>query len=222
MPSANKGKGKGRDSRQSRSRNTTPSSSFSAGPTSVPPASNYLENDPSRLLVPTNLQYVEMLDRMGAAPIPDIKSLESLMDHLKSLSQLAESRGDACNAGMRELSQKRKEIAEDQEQFGHDVSERLKMKREADHEDEPSRASKGGKVKKRKERDVKEERPLNHGAHEVARQDGAETKIEGGKWAVSIQLTLRSTNPLQPLHHQHLKDRRTRHQRELRHSRRPQ
>lgn len=186
MPSASKGKGKGRDSRQPRSRNTTPSSSFSAGPTSVPPPSNYIENDPSRLLGPTTVQYADMLDRVGAGPIPDIKSLESLMEHLKSLSQLAEARGDACNAGMRELSQKRKEIAEDQEQFGRDVGERLKMKREVDHDEGSSRASKGGKVKKRKERDAKEERPLNHGAHEVARQDGAETKVEGGMLTSAI------------------------------------
>ena len=181
MPSANKGKSKGRDARQSRSRNTTPSSSLSAGPTSVPPPSSYLENDPSRLLVPMNVQYSEMLDRMGAGPVPDIKSLESLMDHLKSLSQLAESRGDACNAGMRELSQKRKEIVEDQEQFDLDVSERLKVKREADNDEESGRASKGGKVKKRKERDTKEDRPLALGAHDMTRQDGAETKVEGGK-----------------------------------------
>ncbi|RJE23825.1 transcriptional regulator Ngg1 [Aspergillus sclerotialis] len=179
MPSANKGKSKGRDARQSRSRNTTPSSSLSAGPTSVPPPSSYLENDPSRLLVPMNLQYSEMLDRMGTGPVPDIKSLESLMDHLKSLSQLAESRGDACNAGMRELSQKRKEIVEDQEQFDLDVSERLKVKREADNDEEAGRASKGAKVKKRKERDTKEDRPLSLGAHEMTRQDGAETKVEG-------------------------------------------
>lgn len=177
MPSASKGKGKGRDPRQSRSRNTTPSS-ISAGPTSVPPPSHYLENDPSNLLVSTNVQYAEMLDRMGPGPIPDSRSLESLMEHLKSLSQLAEARGDACNAGMRELSQKRQEIAADEEQF-EDAGP--KLKREPDDE-EPIRASKGSKDKKRKEREGKEDRPLDHGAHEVARQDGAETKTEGGKF----------------------------------------
>lgn len=180
MPSANKGKGKGRDSRQSRSRNTTPSSSLSAGPTSVPPPSNYLENDPSGLLVPMNVQYAEMLDRVGAGPIPDSKSLESLMEHLKSLSQLAEARGDACNAGMRELAEKRKEIAEEREKIEHEDCEGPMMKREAEYEDEPIHSSKGGKAKKRKERDGKEDRPLDHGAHEVARQDGAEIKVEGG------------------------------------------
>lgn len=130
--------------------------------------------------MPTNVQYAEMLDRVGAGPIPDSKSLESLMEHLESLSQLAESRGDACNSGMRELSQKKKEIAEEQEQFEHEVGEHLKVKREADDE-ESSRSSKGGKVKKRKERDSDEDRPLVYGTHEMARQDGAEIKIEGGK-----------------------------------------
>ncbi|KAH8422622.1 histone acetyltransferase NGG1 [Aspergillus melleus] len=175
MPSANKGKGKGRDVRPSRSRNTTPNSSFSAGPTA--PVSSYLDNDASKLLIPQTIQYSEILDRMGGVgPIPDSKSLESLKEHLETLSQLAEARGDACNAGIRELSQKRKEV-DDTESFDTD---RPKMKREADEEEEETKLSKGGKLKKRKERgsSSKEERPLTHGAHELSRQDGAETKVE--------------------------------------------
>lgn len=98
------------------------------------------------------------------------------MEQLKTLSQLAEERGDACNAGIRELSQRRKEVAED-----HDSGERMKLKREAEDDEEASRAHKGGKWKKRRERgSMKEERPLSHGSHELARQDGAETKVEGG------------------------------------------
>lgn len=181
MPSAHKGKGKGRDVRRSRSRNTTPSSSLSAGATSAPPPPSYLENDPSRLLVPSTVQYAEMLDRVAPGSIPDSKSLESLMDHLKALCQLAEARGDACNAGIRELSRKRKEIADEQDQFEHEADGRPKMKREAYYDEEPSRPSKGGKIKKRKERESKEDRPLDHGSHELARQDGAEIKVEGGK-----------------------------------------
>ncbi|KAA8648508.1 hypothetical protein EYZ11_010129 [Aspergillus tanneri] len=173
MPSANKGKGKGRDVRPPRSRNTTPSS----GPTA--PVSSYLENDVSKLLIPPTVHYSEILDRMGGVgPIPDSKSLESLMEHLKTLSQLAEARGDACNAGIRELSQKRKEMMDDVESFDGD---RSNMKREADEEEEDSKAFKGGKLKKRKERGCssKEHRPLAHGAHELSRQDGVETKVEG-------------------------------------------
>lgn len=181
MPAANKGKGKGRDVRPSRSRNTTPNSSFSAAPTATSAPANYLDNDASKLVVPTTVQYVDILERMGGVgPIPDSKSLESLVEHLKSLSQSAEARGDACNAGIRELSQKRKEFSDEAEPY--DNGER-KLKREADDEEEDSKAAKSGKVKKRKERgsSSKEERPLTHGAHELSRQDGGETKVEGGK-----------------------------------------
>ncbi|KAE8149650.1 histone acetyltransferases subunit 3-domain-containing protein [Aspergillus avenaceus] len=191
MPSANKGKGKGREARPSRSRNTTPSSSFSA-PTAAP-ASSYLDNDVSKLLVPASAQYGEILDRMGGVGlIPDSKSLETLMEHLKTLSQLAEARSDACNAGIRELSQKRKEVVEEPE---HD-SERPKMKREVD-EEEDSKALKGGKLKKRKERgsSSREERPLAHGAHELSRQDGGETKVEGAASPVSKKSKSTSLSP---------------------------
>lgn len=187
MPSANKGKGKGRDVRPSRSRNTTPSSGFSAAPTatSAPPTS-YLDNDASKLIVPTTVQYADILERMGGVgPIPDSRSLESLVEHLRSLSQSAEARSDACNAGIRELSQKRKEVVDEPESF--DGSERVKMKREMEEDDEESKPSKSGKLKKRKERgsSSKEERPLTYGAHEIGRQDGAETKVEGGRFTVT-------------------------------------
>ncbi|RAH70645.1 histone acetyltransferase NGG1 [Aspergillus aculeatinus CBS 121060] len=197
MPAANKGKGKGRDRdrdrdrdrerdrevRPSRSRNTTPSSSFSAGPTAGGPVYSYLDNDASKLMMNASIQYGELLERMGGVgPIPDSKSLEMLMEHLKALSQLAETRGDVCNAGIRELSQKRKEVADEPELGDREGggSDRLKMKREADEEDE-EKVFKGGKLKKRKERgsSSKEDRPLAHGAHGLARQDGAETKVEG-------------------------------------------
>ncbi|KAL4949917.1 histone acetyltransferases subunit 3-domain-containing protein [Aspergillus filifer] len=176
MPAANKGKGKGRDARPSRSRNTTPSSGFSAAPAATSAPTSYLENDASKLVIPTTVQYVEILERMGGVgPIPDSKALEMLIEHLKSLSQSAEARGDACNASIRELSQKRKEVVDEPEPY-----EDRKMKREADDDDEDSKAAKAGKLKKRKERgsSSKEERPLTHGAHELTRQDGGEMKVE--------------------------------------------
>ena len=180
MAPANKGKGKGRESRPSRSRNTTPSSGLSSGPTVAVSPVSYLENDPSKLLIPTS-QYAEILDRMGGAgPIPDSKSLESLVEHLKSLSQMADARGDTCNMGIRELSQKRKDVAEEPEPIDREAT---RMKREMDEDEDLVPPTKGGKLKKRKERGgrAKEERPLNHGAHELGRQDGGETKVEGGK-----------------------------------------
>jgi transcriptional adapter 3 len=76
---------------------------------------------------------------------------------------------------MRELSQRKKDVVEDprEQEIERDTEDR-KMKREADDEDEPSRALKGGKLKKRKERPSKEDRPLAVGSHEVTRQDGGE------------------------------------------------
>lgn len=175
MPSL-KGKSKGRDARQSRSRNTTPSNAGS-GTGAVASATSYLENDVSKLIDQANGQYTDMLDLIAGPNIPDSRTLETLVDHLKSLSEMADIRGDTCNAGMREMSQKRKNVTEDPE-LSREVGERAKLKRETEEDDEQIHK---GKTKKRKERAAKEERPLSHGAHEVARQDGAETKVEGGK-----------------------------------------
>jgi transcriptional adapter 3 len=179
MPLAGKGKSRGRDARQSRSRNTTPSSGLSAstttGTSSVP---GYLDHDVSKLFSPSAVQYADILERLGGGgTIPESKTLELLIEHLKTLSKLAEERGDFCNAGVRELSQRRKEVLEDQreqEQMERDAEERLKMKREAEDDEDGSRALKGGKLKKRKERPSKEDRPLAVGAHEATRQDGSE------------------------------------------------
>lgn len=175
MPSAYKSKGKGRDARQSRSRNTTPSNAGSV-PAGVPIPS-YLENDVSKLIDQANGQYTDMLDLIAGPNIPDSRTLETLVDHLKSLSDMADTRGETCNAGMREMSQKRKEVTEDPE-LSREVGERAKLKRETEEDDDQIHK---GKTKKRKERASKKERPLSHGAHDVARQDGAETKVEGGK-----------------------------------------
>jgi transcriptional adapter 3 len=177
MPSAYKSKGKGRDARQSRSRNTTPSSA-SAPTIPALPIQSYLENDVTKLIDLANGQYSDVLDLVAAQNIPDSKTLETLVEHLKSLSDMADARAEVCNAGMREMSQKRKDVVEDQE-LEREVRDRSKLKRETEEDDD---IHKGGKLKKRKERaSAKEERPLNHGAHELARQDGAETKVEGGK-----------------------------------------
>ncbi|KAK2836939.1 hypothetical protein FQN49_006572 [Arthroderma sp. PD_2] len=190
----NKNKGKGREPRGSRSRNTTPSSALSTSASTVTGVSlslGYLDNDISKLLVPSAVQYSDILEKFGGAgQIPDQKALESLVDQLKTLGQLAETREDACNAGMRELSQRRKEVLEDQrerEQVDRDAEERSRMKREADDDEEEARILKGGRIKKRKEKNApKEERPLSHGAHGVARQDGLDVKADashkrGGK-----------------------------------------
>lgn len=175
---ANKSKGKGRDSRQSRSRNTTPSSGLSASTaTAASTAAGYLDNEFAKLFAGITVQYSDLLEQSGGGGnIPDIKTLELISENLKTLSQLADTRGDTCNAGMRELSQRKKDVIEDQHQqeMERDAEDRVKMKREADDDAETSRAFKGHKLKKRKERPPKEDRPLAVGAHEVSRQDGGE------------------------------------------------
>lgn len=197
MPPTNKGKGKARETKRSPSRNTTPSSRISASPAlSAPPPACYLDNDATKILVPSTSQYNDVLERVGSGgPIPEQKSLQSLVEHLKTLSQAAEARGDACNAGMRELAQRKKEVHDDrrsQDQVDRvSPEDRLKMKREVDDDDEDTRVTKGGKVKKRKDRGVpKEERPLTHGAHGVSRQDGTSSKAEGKLFIPTFKLVI--------------------------------
>jgi transcriptional adapter 3 len=111
MPIANKSRGKGREVRQSRSRNTTPRSGLSASTTTASSVPGYLDNDLSKLFQHSAVEYSEILDQLGGGgTIPESKTLELLTDHLKTLSKLADSRGDICNAGMRELSQRRKDV----------------------------------------------------------------------------------------------------------------
>lgn len=170
MPLAGKGKGKGREARQSRSRNTTPSSGLSASTTTgAPSIPGYLDSSVSKLFSASDVQYADILEQLGGGgTIPESRTLELLSHDLKSLSKLAETRGDVCNSGIRELSQRRKEVQE-REQEQMESEERMKMKREADEDEDGNRAFKGGKLK-RKERAPKD-RPL---AHDLVRQDGGD------------------------------------------------
>ena len=61
-----------------------------------------------------------------------------------------------------------------------EIEERETLKREAE-EDEEARGRKGGKNKKQKKESssIREERPLNHGAHGLARQDGLDLPLQG-------------------------------------------
>lgn len=187
-PLGGKSKNKGREGRQSRSRNTTPSSVVSA-PISTVASSNtaYLDIPLGKLMIPTNINYDDILERHGGGGgIPDPKHLETMANDLKTLSQLAETRGQACDGGMRELSNRRKDKeAEDREKekaarekVDRDEEEKEKSKRAA--VEEAAKGRKGLKMKKRKEHiTAKEERPLTHGAHGLARQDGLELPTKG-------------------------------------------
>lgn len=182
-PLGGKGKGKGREARRSRSRNTTPSSVVSAGVSIGSANTAYLDISTGSLMVPTNITYDDILERHGGSGgIPDPRHLEALAADLKTLGQLAETRGKACDKGMRELAVRRKERLEgdrEKERATREAEEKEKMKREAEELDDRT-AKKGAKLKKNKDRNVaREERPLTHGAHGVARQDGMDTQMTG-------------------------------------------
>lgn len=179
-----KSKAKARDGRQSPSRNTTPSSNISI-PISIasPLTTVYLDIPTENLMIPTSTNYDDILERHGGGGgIPDPKLLEIMAHDLNVLSQLADTRGHACDGAMREISKRRKEKREEErarEQANREAEEKVSLKRAAEDEDE-ARGRKGAKVKKRKERsNVREERPLTHGAHGVARQDGSDVPAKG-------------------------------------------
>lgn len=139
-------------------------------------------------MVPTNLTYDDILERHGGAGgIPDPSHLTTMAKDLKQLSELASARQDTCNAGVRALSRKRKEMDEErqreQETRTREVEEKESphmLKKEVEEEEDEIRGRKGGKPKKKKERSsVREERPLAHGAHGLARQDGLDLPLKG-------------------------------------------
>ncbi|MCJ1405791.1 Transcriptional regulator [Xylographa trunciseda] len=180
-PLGGKGK-KGKEGRQSRSRNTTPSSVASASASVVSAHTAYLDIAISHFNIPSNVLYDDILERHGGSGgIPDPQYLETLANELKALSQLAEARQNACDGGMRKLSDRRKERIEEErelDQANREAEERANLKRAAE-EEELDRGRKGGKLKRRKERStVREERPLTHGAHGVARQDGLSSYVK--------------------------------------------
>ena len=200
-------KPKGREGRQSRSRNTTPSSAAEISTSSIIPANtSYTEIPIGSLQVPSNITYDDLLERHGGAGgIPDPSHLTTMAQHLKHLSELASARGDTCNQGMRVLSEKRKslvleeerekELEREQALRARESEERRTLKREAE-DDEDLKERKSGKQKKqRKERSAVRdpERPLNHGAHGLARQDGLDLPLEGELhtflWSAVIYIT---------------------------------
>ncbi|KAE9368472.1 hypothetical protein N431DRAFT_414901 [Stipitochalara longipes BDJ] len=159
-----KGTGKkGRDVRQSRSRNTTPSL-VSAGAQGEAGYTAYLE-----LPIAQFRTADDITEHYGSA-IPSSKDLEALLDRLKRLVEVVEIRGVVCDKGMRMLAQTRKDRLEEIETERQDAERKV---RDAAEEEERGR-NKANKVKKRKElSSTREERPLTHGAHGLAPQDGS-------------------------------------------------
>lgn len=196
-PLAGKSKPKVRDGRQSPSRNTTPSSIASL-PFTVAVLSTastaYLDIPVSSLVLPPNITYDDILERHGGGGgIPDPKNLELMASDLNSLSISAETRGQACDGAMRELAKRRKERIEAdrmREIASREAEEKENLKRVAE-EDDDGGGKKTGRFKKRKDRiNVKEERPLAHGAHGVARQDGGDLPVKGALPSLQARISL--------------------------------
>ena len=154
--------------RQSRSRNTTPSLAGSV----VPPAES---GETSYLALPIQTFGTsdDIVESYGS-PIPSSKDLETLLERLKRLVDVVETRGAVCDRGMRMLAQARKDRLEEIENQRRDEEQNERLKKEAADEEERGR-TKANKVKKKKDASsVKEERPLTHGAHGIAPQDGSQ------------------------------------------------
>ncbi|KAH7319045.1 histone acetyltransferases subunit 3-domain-containing protein [Rhexocercosporidium sp. MPI-PUGE-AT-0058] len=160
-----KGTGKkGRD-RQSRSRNTTPSIMSQSDP-----------EETAYLRIPLQaFQTDEGIDNYGSGKekdIPGSKELEGLCERLGKLVTIADARGAVADRGMRTVVGLRKERLEEIETERLDEEDKERLKKNALDEEERGR-HKASKVKKRKDASTaREERPLAHGAHGLAAQDG--------------------------------------------------
>lgn len=171
LPASQKGTGKKRDrdrdaARQSQSRNTTPNlvASTSASTSSLP--------TPDGRTALLDLPIAALRGPLPGKPadqpstMPNSASLEALSKRLKKMLELVETRGEACDKGMRILAGKRKTRAEQMEHDRRETERRELVKLEALAEEERSRKKATSKNKKNADR------PLTHGAHGLAPQDG--------------------------------------------------
>jgi hypothetical protein len=156
--------GRDNNARRSRSRNTTPGVTRP-----VEMETPFLE---VRMRPFSMSSYDEIVEQQSGSAIPDSKSLDALMDRIQNLLKEVEARGSASDRGMRMLAGLRKDRLEEVEAERRDEEQRERLKREAAEEEE--RGRKANKMKKRKDTSrAREERPLAHGAHGVAPQDGS-------------------------------------------------
>jgi len=164
-PPPQKGTGKkNRDVRQSRSRNTTPSL---GGAPDDAKSTAYLE------LPLRHFQTGQDLIQDYGSAIPSSKELNILLDRLATFVARVDARTQVCDKGMRLIAAIKKDRLEelDSERRAEENTERLR--RDAADEEERGR-NKTSKTKKRKEiSSTREERPLTHGAHGLAPQDGS-------------------------------------------------
>lgn len=173
-------KGRDRDVRQSRSRNTTPSLTGS----SIPPM-NAGNTAFLKLPISSFRTLEDTIEQYGSA-IPPYRDLEALLSQLPDLTELTTLRDDICQRGMREMSDMRKARLEEIDYLKREKENKELLERLAADEEERGR-QKASKMKKRKDNSAareERERPLTHGAHGVAHQDGTGF----GKWCCSSVL----------------------------------
>ncbi|KAI9743510.1 MAG: Transcriptional regulator [Claussenomyces sp. TS43310] len=162
----------GRDARTSRSRNTTPISISGQG---IPASSNSEESayTEMRMKPYVGAAYDEIIEQQPGSSIPDSKALDALLDRLNRLLDAVESRNKVGDRGMRQLAALRKERLEEIEVERRDEERRERIRRDDEEERSKKAVSKkkkeSGKVKEER---LKDDRPLTHGAHGLAPQDG--------------------------------------------------
>lgn len=106
--SSQKGTGKKNSAMQKQSRNPTPVPA--ALPASLPPQEFY---DPdflnTRVILFRNLTVDDLVDQAAAnAAVPDAKSLEVMLEKLKTLNSIVEKRNTFYDRGMRHLAEEKK------------------------------------------------------------------------------------------------------------------
>ena len=178
MPPPPSQKGTGKKSRigQSRSRNTTPSLIGKD-----PPAPETALGETAYLELPIqSFRTSEDVVEHYSSAIPNSKDLELLLERLKRLVDVVETRSTVCDKGMRMVAQARKDRLEEIESERRDEEHKERIKREAADEEERGR-NKANKIKKKKDL-AKEDMPLTHGAHGLAPQDGSNLGKSGSKF----------------------------------------
>jgi transcriptional adapter 3 len=165
LPLTQKGVGKkGRD-RQSRSRNTTPSL--------VQPPPNDGEHTAFLDLPMDSFRTADDLIEIYGSTIPSSQDLEALLERLNKLTDVVDTRCNVADRGMRMLADKRKKRIAETENDRVEAENKERAKRDAADEEERGR-HRASKIKKRKDiSTAREERPLTHGAHGLAAQDGS-------------------------------------------------
>ncbi|KAK5080564.1 Transcriptional regulator [Lithohypha guttulata] len=160
---------KHKDARHSRSRNTTPSSVLSGPtlPTNTTPATTpFLQLDTSKLLIATQPNYADILDRLETKPSNlEPKALQDIIEQLKQLSDAAETRVESCEKAIRMIHESLKDLDSEhkERERQEELSRRNKAKKIESH------SSKTQKAKKRKDRDIADV--------EIKREDDSKSKL---------------------------------------------